>query len=118
MNALANLNLNTILHQPVRTRLVAYLITKEQATFNELKQALDITDGNLDSHLKKLLAASYLKSKKQTVTKGRQQTHYQLTTKGKDEFENYVESLKQILSPQLETKKVKKSKIHKNFQGI
>ena len=51
--------LDPILHQPVRTRIAAYLATRGETTFTELKQALAITDGNLEAHLKKLVAASY-----------------------------------------------------------
>ncbi len=104
MDALSNLSLNTILHQPVRTRIVAYLSTRGESTFNELKQALEITDGNLDSHLKKLSGVNYIQSRKKASKKGKQQTIYNLTKTGKNEFENYIESLKRILSPQFISK--------------
>jgi len=91
--------LDNILHQPVRTRITAFLIARGMATFKELKLELDITDGNLDAHLKKLLASDYLVSEKQPAEKGRPQTLYQLTPTGKEAFEEYVETLKRILSP-------------------
>ena len=100
MDALSSLELNIILHQPVRTRIVAYLAARGATTFNELKQALDITDGNLDSHMKKLISAEYIETKKQAATKGKQQTLYSLTETGSQEFEQYVEALKHLLSPQ------------------
>lgn len=100
MDALSNLSLNTILHQPVRTRIVAYLSTRGEATFNDLKKTLEITDGNLDSHLKKLSSVKYIQSKKKASLKGKQQTVYKLTKIGSNEFENYVESLKRLLSLQ------------------
>lgn len=104
MDALSNSRLDTILHQPVRTRIVAYLSTRGESTFNELKQALEITDGNLDSHLKKLLTVTYIQSKKKSATKGKQQTVYKLTKTGINAFENYIESLKRLLSPQFSIK--------------
>ena len=100
MDALSSPELNIVLHQPVRTRIVAYLAARGEATFNELKQALDITDGNLDSHMKKLVSAEYIKTEKQAVSKGKQQTLYSLTEAGSQEFEQYVEALKRLLSPQ------------------
>ena len=100
MDALSSPELNSILHQPVRTRIVAYLAARGDTTFNELKQALDITDGNLDSHMKKLVSVKYIQSKKQAVKKGKQQTLYCLTEIGSREFENYIETLKRLLSPQ------------------
>ena len=105
MDALTNLSLNTILHQPVRTRIVAYLSTRGESTFNELKKVLEVTDGNLDSHLKKLLSVKYIVSKKQASTKGKQQTLYALSKTGELQFENYIEDLKRILSPQFSNKK-------------
>lgn len=100
MDALSSPELDTILHQPVRTRIVAYLVARGDTTFNELKLALDITDGNLDSHIKKLMSVEYIQSKKQAAKKGKQQTLYYLTKKGNLKFENYIETLKRILSPQ------------------
>lgn len=100
MDALSSPDLNLILHQPVRTRIVAYLAARGETTFNELKNALDITDGNLDSHMKKLVNAEYIETRKQTATKGKQQTLYYLTELGIREFENYIECLKRLLSPQ------------------
>lgn len=101
MDAISSPELNVILHQPVRTRIVAYLAARGESTFNELKQALDITDGNLDSHMKKLVSAEYIETKKQDVKKGKSQTLYRLTDAGAREFEHYIESLKYLLSPQL-----------------
>jgi predicted ArsR family transcriptional regulator len=100
MDAPSSPDLNLILHQPVRTRIVAYLAARGEATFNELKKALDITDGNLDSHMKKLVNADYIESRKQAATKGKQQTLYSLTDLGRQEFEHYIENLKRLLSPQ------------------
>jgi len=92
-------DLDNVLHQPVRTRIIAYLTARGTATFKELKEELNITDGNLDAHLKKLLAKSYLQSEKQTVKKGRPQTLYKLTSEGAEAFAEYIETLKRVLSP-------------------
>lgn len=100
MDAMSSPELNTILHQPVRTRIVAYLATRGETTFNELKKALEITDGNLDSHMKKLVSVDYIKTKKLEASKGKQQTLYCLTETGRHEFEIYIETLKRLLSPQ------------------
>jgi len=47
-------------HQPVRTRIAAYLAARGEATFNELKKAIEITDGNLEAHMKKLIGAGFI----------------------------------------------------------
>ena len=88
--------LNAILHQPVRTQLVAFLMTRENATFKELKEVLEVTDGNLDAHIKKLMAEKYIKSKKVTG-KGRPQTFYSLTNKGSQAFREYIQTLQVLL---------------------
>ena len=88
--------LNAILHQPVRTQLVAFLMTRENATFKELKETLEITDGNLDAHIKKLITEKYIKSKK-VAGKGRPQTFYALTKKGTQAFREYVQTLQILL---------------------
>lgn len=88
--------LNAILHQPVRTQLVAFLVTRGNATFKELKTTLNVTDGNLDSHIKKLLAANYIRARKVSGD-GRPQTYYYLTKSGTKAFREYVKTLQVML---------------------
>ena len=88
--------LDVTLHQPVRTRIVAYLVARGEATFTELKQTLDVTDGNLEAHLKKITEASYLRTHKESGN-GRPQTLYSLTDEGKTAFRQYLVSLQELL---------------------
>ncbi len=92
----AGKSLDPILHQPVRTRLVAFLAGRGEATFKELKELLQVTDGNLDAHIKKLSAVDYIVSRKQQINK-RNQTFYSLTDKGRQHFQQYVLSLQNLL---------------------
>ena len=89
--------LDVTLHQPLRTRLVAYLSSRGEATFTELKQLLEVTDGNLEAHIKKLRAAEYVVTHK-VKGEGRPQTFYQLTEPGKKAFREYVEQLQNLLN--------------------
>lgn len=89
--------LDAVLHQPVRTRLVAFLAGRGEATFNEIKAAIGVTDGNLDSHIKKLTAAEYVTSRKESVDESRSQTFYSLTKQGEAEFRKYVRTLQDLL---------------------
>ena len=89
--------LDPLLHQPVRTRLTAFLKARGQTSFRELKQALEVSDGNLDSHMKKLLAADYVTVEKNTG-RGRAQSLYALTDKGEAAFVSYVANLQKLLS--------------------
>jgi predicted ArsR family transcriptional regulator len=88
--------LDPLLHQPVRTRLAAYIAARGEATFSELKQALEATDGNLEAHVKKLVAAAYLEAIKSQGL-GRPQTLYRLTPLGLQAFHDYVAELQRLL---------------------
>jgi predicted ArsR family transcriptional regulator len=89
--------LDPVLHQPVRTRLVAYLAGRGEATFSELKKALAITDGNLEAHMKKLTAAGYIETERETG-EGRPQTVYRLTALGRERLEDYVSTLQSLFA--------------------
>jgi DNA-binding transcriptional ArsR family regulator len=90
--------LNPLLHQPVRTRIVAFLAARGEATFNDLKKAIGITDGNLDAHMKKLVGAGYVETRRE-IGEGRPQTTYQLSAAGEAEFHAYVATLEALLEP-------------------
>ena len=89
-------NLDALLHQPLRTQIVAYLAGAQQATFTELRTALAVSDGNLESHLKKMIAAGYIEVSKQSG-EGRTQSHYTLTRSGRSALKAYVNALQRLL---------------------
>ncbi len=88
--------LDPVIHQPIRTRVTAYIAARGEATFNELKKLLDATDGNLEAHIKKLVGAGYLETRKETGS-GRPQTFYELTSSGRIAFKAYVLELKKLI---------------------
>lgn len=88
--------LDTLLHQPLRTQIAAYLAGAGEATFTELKRQLDVSDGNLDSHLKKLIAADYVSIRKDDST-SRTQTCYALTKTGRAALQSYILALQKLL---------------------
>lgn len=88
--------LDPLLHQPLRTQLAAFLAGAGEATFTELKRQLDVSDGNLDSHLKKLIAADYISIRKDDSA-GRTQTCYALTETGRTALQNYILALQKLL---------------------
>ena len=89
--------LDPLLHQPLRTQLAAFLAGAGEVTFIDLKRQLDVSDGNLESHLKKLIAADYVKARKDGST-GRIQTYYALTKTGRVALRGYILALQQLLS--------------------
>lgn len=88
--------LDPLLHQPLRTQLAAFLAGAGEATFAELKRQLDVSDGNLDSHLKKLIAADYVTLRKDESA-GRIQTCYALTRSGRAALQKYILALQKLL---------------------
>ena len=88
--------LDPLLHQPVRTRIAAFLAARGETTFSELKKALEISDGNLDSHMKKLVSSDYIIVRK-VEGKGRPQSFYSLSEKGSAAFKAYVTALQAML---------------------
>lgn len=88
--------LNPVLHQPVRTRITAYLAARGESTFNELKKAITVTDGNLEAHMKKLVGAGYIDTRRETGG-GRPQTFYGLSSAGRAAFRSYVTALQSLL---------------------
>ena len=88
--------LDNLLHQPLRTQLAAFLAGAGGATFTELKRQLDVSDGNLDSHLKKLIAADYVSVRKDDSS-GRTQTSYALTKTGRIALHSYILALQKLL---------------------
>ncbi len=85
---------NPLFHQSVRTRLAVLLNSKERS-FSQLKSQLDVTDGNLDAHLRKFSSAGYLHS--QMVLSGRPHTVYQLSESGSAAFMHYINDLLRLI---------------------
>ncbi len=88
--------LDPLLHQPLRTQLVAFLAGAGEQTFSDLKRQLGVSDGNLDAHLKKLLAADYVAVRKETGV-GRPQSFFVLTPAGLAALQQYVAALQRLL---------------------
>lgn len=88
--------LDPLLHQPVRTRIVAFLAARGETSFTEIKSALEISDGNLDSHMKKLVANEYIIVRKQEG-QGRPISFYTLSEQGSKAFKAYVVQLQAML---------------------
>ena len=83
------LDLDRLIHERVRLAIVSALAVNEALTFNELKELLGATDGNLSVHARKLEDAGYLSCHKGFL--GRvPRTEFKLTTKGRQALERYL----------------------------
>lgn len=85
-----------LLHQAVRSKLLSLLISNDEMPFKALKEALNVTDGNLSSHLSKLEKEEYVLIEKMFEGK-RPKTVVHITQKGKDAFALYIEALKKFI---------------------
>ncbi len=85
-----------LLHQAVRSKLLSLLISNDEMPFKALKEALNVTDGNLSSHLSKLEKEEYILIEKMFEGK-RPKTVVHITQKGKDAFALYIEALKKFI---------------------
>jgi DNA-binding MarR family transcriptional regulator len=93
------LELNDVIHQPARLRIMASLSAlggDERMDFRTLRDVLELTDGNLGAHLVKLEDAGYLTVEKTFLGK-KPRTLLRLTTAGRAAFETHVAALKALL---------------------
>ncbi|MDD5368804.1 MAG: transcriptional regulator [Anaerolineaceae bacterium] len=91
--------LNEIIHQPVRLRAMAALVTlapDEEVDFSYLRSLLGVTDGNLGAHLHKLEEAGYIASNKIFVDR-KPRTYISATASGRKVFSEHVAALELIL---------------------
>ncbi len=91
--------LNEIIHQPVRLRIMAALVALEpgnEVDFIYLRQLLDVTDGNLGAHLRKLEEAGYIAVNKTFVDR-KPRTFISVTGEGRKVFQDHVAALEEIL---------------------
>ncbi|MCC2546922.1 transcriptional regulator [Hymenobacter sp. BT175] len=88
--------LNKAFDNRVRLGVMAVLMANDSVSFNELKEALDLTDGNLASHVAALEKAEYVQVTKQFVGK-KPNTTYSATDAGKTAFKDHLTALEKLL---------------------
>ncbi len=91
--------LNEIIHQPVRLRIMAALVSLEQGNevdFSYLRDLLEVTDGNLGAHLRKLEEAGYIAVNKTFIDR-KPRTFVGVTDAGRKVFQEHVAALEAIL---------------------
>jgi DNA-binding HxlR family transcriptional regulator len=88
--------LNKIFDSRIRLGVMSILIVNDSISFNELKQMLDLTDGNLASHLNTLEQAEYLKVQKAFVGR-KTNTTYSITALGKQAFKSHLDALEKMI---------------------
>ncbi|MGH3445894.1 MAG: transcriptional regulator [Nocardioidaceae bacterium] len=93
--------LDPVIHTPARLRIVATLATLadgDALSFTRLQHLLELTAGNLITHLRRLEDAGYVASVKARDEDGAR-TSVHLTHAGRAAFEKYSASLRRLLDP-------------------
>ncbi len=91
--------LNETIHQPVRLRIMASLVALDagnEVDFTYLRDLLEVTDGNLGAHLRKLEEAGYIAVNK-TFVERKPRTYVSATAEGRRVFQEHVAALEAIL---------------------
>jgi DNA-binding MarR family transcriptional regulator len=99
------MELDRLIHEPVRLRIMATLGGVDTADFKFLVSTLNLSKGNLSSHVDKLEAAGYLKVMKSFNGKITN-TQYALTPRGRKALENHWVSLDSLRAASRSNRKV------------
>ncbi len=91
--------LNKIFESRVRLGIMSVLMVNKSYDFNSLKETLNVTDGNLASHLKALEEKGMIKVNKQFIGR-KPNTSYSATETGKTEFQNHLRGLEDLIKSQ------------------
>jgi DNA-binding MarR family transcriptional regulator len=89
-------DLDEVIHGRVRLGIMAFLSTAGGADFTTLKTRLQLTDGNLSVHIKKLEEAGYVATEKAFVGK-KPQTSVRITPAGRKAFAAYLGAIGKLV---------------------
>lgn len=90
------LELDRLIHERLRLALVSALAVNESLSFNELKELLGATDGNLSVHARKLEEAGYIAVRKRFD--GRMpRTEFELTREGREALGRYLDHMEALI---------------------
>ena len=89
-------HLNKIFDSRIRLGIMSALAVNDEVNFNELKELIDVTDGNLASHLKTLEDNAYVKVEKGFIGR-KTNTTYRITKAGEKAFRNHLDALEKMI---------------------
>ncbi|WP_066434370.1 winged helix-turn-helix domain-containing protein [Chryseobacterium sp. CCH4-E10] len=92
-----NINqLNKEFESRVRLGIMSVLMVNDWVDFSEMKNLLEITDGNMASHSNALEKSGYIEVKKEFVGK-KPKTSYRVTQSGREAFTEHINALEKLL---------------------
>ncbi|UTW60743.1 transcriptional regulator [bacterium SCSIO 12741] len=94
-------NLDKTFESRVRLGIMSILMVNDWVDFGHLKEMLQVTDGNLASHISGLEKLEYIEIRKQFIGK-RPNTSFRVTPAGKKAFQNHLAALEALLKGKAE----------------
>ncbi|HEY0732900.1 MAG TPA: transcriptional regulator [Chitinophagaceae bacterium] len=88
--------LNKIFDNRVRLGVMSVLVVNDEVSFNDLKQMLEVTDGNLATHLVTLEQEGFIKVHKGFIGR-KTNTTYSLTKSGQKAFTDHISALEKMI---------------------
>ncbi|HEY0741136.1 MAG TPA: transcriptional regulator [Chryseosolibacter sp.] len=92
-------HLDKVLEHRLRLQIMSVLVTNDVFDFNSLKEVLNVTDGNLASHIKALEKEKYLSVTKTFVDR-KPNTKYKITERGRASFKKHLDALEAVVKQQ------------------
>jgi DNA-binding MarR family transcriptional regulator len=89
-------NLNKVFDSRVRLGIMSALMVNAEINYNDLKELLQVTDGNLASHLKGLEENGFIKVHKGFIGR-KTNTSYTVSKAGEKAFKLHLEALEQMI---------------------
>lgn len=90
------IGLNKIFDNRIRLGVMSVLMVNEEISFNDLKQLLEVTDGNLATHLVTLEENGFIKVHKGFIGR-KTNTTYSITRQGEKAFSEHISALENMI---------------------
>lgn len=88
--------LNKLFDSRIRLGLMSILVVNDWVDFKTIKELLDVTDGNLASHINSLEKNEYIEIKKEFVGR-KPRTSYRATIKGNLSFKAHIDAIEKLI---------------------
>jgi DNA-binding MarR family transcriptional regulator len=88
--------LNKMFDSRIRLGIMSALLVNDSISFNELKEIIEVTDGNLASHIKALEEQAYIAVHKGFIGR-KTHTTYSITRSGEKAFKTHLDALEKMI---------------------
>lgn len=89
--------LDHVIHQPIRTRIIAYLVSRGPTDDATLRSGLALSDGLVTKHIRELIDSEYVSFEKGLVNGKYPRTTYRMSPLGRRRFGDYLSALLEII---------------------